>query len=97
MLEHHQPSMHSLEHKIKRQISVSHWDNRINGIRITAAHQIAQLLIDRIHHATIVIFGGRLFDPRRNQVTDASEFHMSISIRGSICEYHFPTFEHSTL
>ena len=58
VLKHHQASMDLLEKKIQRQVAIRHGCNRIDGVGVAAAHEIAKLLVHRVHGAAVVVLGG---------------------------------------
>ena len=51
----------ALGDQVKREIPERHGHNRVEGIRGTAAHEIAKPLVEDIHTTAIIVFGLVLF------------------------------------
>ena len=52
--------MDLLQRQVEGQVTVGHGHDGINGVRIAAAHHVAQLLVDEVDRLTAVILGGQL-------------------------------------
>jgi len=55
--QHYQPSVDALQDQVESQVAVGHWHNRIDGIRVAAAHQVAQFLVDGVDRLAVVKLG----------------------------------------
>ena len=65
----------------KRQVAKGHRNDRVDRIRIAAAHHVAQVLVDDIDRDALIVLAGTFEHFCRDHVTDATQLGMSERIR----------------
>src|SRR5215467_68996 len=94
VLEHHQTTADIFEQKVQREIAIGHRGDGVDGIRITTAHEIAELLVDDVDSLAVIEFGGDLADFFSNDVADATKFLVAKSVGFRAFKDHLAAFEH---
>lgn len=57
VLQHYEPAVNLVQQQVEGEVAVGHGNDRIDGIGITTADQISQLLIDYFDRLAIVVLG----------------------------------------
>ena len=86
--------MDPFQDQVERQVAKCHRDDRVDRVRVAAAHHVAQFLVNGIDRFAIVILGGKFLDAASHQVADAAQLGMTIGIRGAVCKDHLAALEH---
>src|SRR5271167_240985 len=97
VFENDQAPVNAIENEIESQVAVGHRDDGVDRVRITATHQVTELLIDDVNLFAVVEFWGELGEFLGNQLADSAQFLVTERIGGVLLENHFSAFEHGTL
>ena len=89
--------MPTAHNQVQGQGTIGHGNNRIDGIRFTAADQIAKALVDDIYSFAFIIMGREVLKIGGNQFPDSAQFFMPVGICGKILKNHPPAFIFGTL
>src|SRR6266705_4672650 len=92
--EDDEPPADIFQQKVQGEIAVGHGCDRVDGIGVAAADEIAELLVDDIDSLALVELGREIADSFGDDVTDAPEVFVAESVCLSAFEDHFAAFEH---
>ena len=94
VLEHYQPAVHAAHDQIQGQVAVGHGHDRVGGIGIAAAHQVAETLVDSVDLLPTIELGRAGRQLLRYQVADAAQLLVAIGVGGFALEDHLAAREH---
>src|ERR1035441_10311236 len=83
--------------QVEFEVAVGHRDDRVDGVGIAAADQVAEFLVDDVDRFTVVVFRGKLLQLLGNHVPDAAEFLVAKGVRALPLENHVSALEHRSL
>jgi len=92
--EDNQPSVDFAQQQVEGEITVGHRNNGVNGIGIAAADQVAKLLVDDVDRLAHVVFGRKLLQFFRYQVSNPPKFFVTKGVGGLGFENHLSALEH---
>ena len=94
--ENHKATVDAAQEKIESNIAVGHGNDGIDDIGITAAGEIAELLVYDFDCLAVVEFSREFLHAFRDEITDAAELFVAVGVGGIAFENHLAAFEHGS-
>jgi hypothetical protein len=94
VVKNDEAAMNALQEQFEGDVAVSHGNDGVHNVWVSAAGKIAELLVNHFDGLALVKFLGEFFYFVRDNVSNAAKFFVAIGIGGFAFENHFATFKH---